>query len=73
MGTIDLTNDITPQHQFRPVRNSISDIKDAILEATDAYDEEYLDRCTRNDLIYILRLEGVDFPFPFEPEEVIEG
>lgn len=63
MATVDLTNEITPKHPFRPVRLKLADLRTAIkTKAPAAYTDEYLDRCNRNDLVSIARTVGVALP-----------
>jgi len=72
MATVDLTNEIEPQHPFRPVKAYLSDIRDAIKEADEEgiYTDDYLDKCNRNDLTSIARSLGVEVPVRYvAPEE----
>lgn len=74
MATIDLTNDIEPVHQFRPVKPKLSELRSAIaeLDTEGVYPVELTDKMNRNDLVFILRsLQGDALPFdaPAPPEE----
>lgn len=65
MATIDVTNDITPKHQFRPVKPRLSDLRAAIAAAPGgpaAYPTSFTDKANRNDLIAALRSLGVAYP-----------
>lgn len=73
MATIDLTNDIEPKHQFRPVKPALSELRVAINEADTegVYSEDLLSKMNRNDLVAVLRSLGGEpsFPAPVEEEE----
>jgi len=76
MATIDLTNDIEPVHQFRPVKPKLSELRSAIaeLDTEGVYPVELTDKMNRNDLVFTLRsLQGDALPFdaPVPPE--VEG
>ena len=62
MATIDLTNEITPKHKFRPVKPTLASLRAAIETADtgDIYSADYLGKCNRNDLNYIARSLGVE-------------
>lgn len=73
MATIDLTNDITPAHPFRPVKAKLSELRSAIVEldTDEAYSADLLSKMNRNDLVYVLRtLQADALPFAAPvPEE----
>lgn len=71
MAVIDLTNDITPKHAYRPIAPKLSELRAAITDAdtSNAYSSAFLEKCNRNDLVYIARTLGVEFPFPAPIEE----
>jgi DnaJ-domain-containing protein 1 len=72
MATIDLTNGIAPQHQFRPVKAELSELRAAIeeLDTGNAYPTTLLEKMNRNDLVFTLRSLGGNPSFPApEPEE----
>lgn len=64
MATVDLTNDIEPQHPYRPLKTHLSDLREAIkgADTEGAYDSDFLDKCARNDLVQIARHLGVELP-----------
>lgn len=65
MATVDLTNDITPKHPFRPVKPRLSDLRTAIANAPGgpaAYPASQTEKMNRNDLIFALRSLGVAYP-----------
>lgn len=64
MATVDLTNDITPKHPYRPVKTNLADLRTLIKAASGggSYTDEYLGKCNRNDLTAIARSLGVDLP-----------
>lgn len=64
MATIDLTNEITPKHPHRPVKETLSGLRAAIKAAPggSGYSDGYLGKCNRNDLLYIARNLGVTIP-----------
>ena len=65
MATIDLTNDITPKHRFRPVKPNLADLRAAIAAASGggaAYPAAIRNKMNRNDLIFALRNLGVAYP-----------
>lgn len=72
MATLDLHHDIEPKHEYqKPVFPTLEQLRTALTDA--GLDTTYdLDYSTRNDLIYICRVEGVDiFPAP-EDEGPVE-
>lgn len=71
MATIDLTNEIEPKHPYRPLKTTLPDLRAAIKEADteDAYTEDFLDKCNRNDLTNIARSLGVELPVRFTPAD----
>lgn len=64
MATVDLTNDITPKHPYRPIRTNLADLRAAIktADASGKYTDSYLGKCNRNDLTSIARSLGVVLP-----------
>jgi len=65
MATIDVTNDITPKHPYRPVKPRLSDLRTLIANAAGgpaAYPASITDKMNRNDLIAALRSLGVAYP-----------
>ena len=65
MATIDVTNDITPKHRYRPVVPDLDDLRTAIAAAPGgnaAYPASFRDKANRNDLIFALRSLGVPYP-----------
>lgn len=65
MATIDLTNDITPLHKFRPVKPTLAAVRAKIKTAVGSnptYTDEYLGNCNRNDLYAICREHAIALP-----------
>lgn len=65
MATVDLTNDITPTHPYRPIKAKLSELRAAIIDADSGsiYSTAYLGTLNRNDLVSIARSLGVSLPF----------
>lgn len=64
MATVDLTNEISPKHPFRPVKPYLADLRSLIKAAPggSSYTDDYLGKCNRNDLVNIARSLGVTLP-----------
>lgn len=68
MATLDLTNDITPLHPYRPDKISLGELRRQIRATVPSvYTQAFLDNCNRNDLMNIARTHGVRLPAPGKP------
>lgn len=70
MATLDLQNDIAPQHSFRPVKTALSELRRGIRTALPSvYSQAYVDNLNRNDLVAIYRAHNLRLPFPGIPSQ----
>lgn len=68
MATVDLINDIEPQHPYRRDKISLESLRAMVKEAGGVtYTDEYVDKLAYNDLLFIVRTHNGALPLEYTP------